>query len=379
MMVVIISIFSLIFVLLNYYVGKSIWFYLARYFLNDSVFWVAFWSVAFVYPSARIGGHLLSPGIRWFVTIMGAYWLGALFYFLLIFAGLDLLRILSKLFFSSVNTQPQGPLFGTLVCVFVLSILIYGTWNARNPEIKEYHLTIDKKAGELKQLHIAMVSDVHLGEIIHNGRLIQLVEMLDSLQPDIVLLPGDLIDEDIGPFINQNMAQHFQKLKPKYGLFAVTGNHEFIGGHVQEIVDNLTHSGIEVLRDRYVKIEESFYVVGIDDCSHHTFEGSKNEKSLSKIMEGIDRNLPVILLNHQPRNIDEANRLGVDLQLSGHTHRGQFFPNQFITERIFPLDWGYLRFEQLQLIVSSGFGTWGPPIRIGNKPEIVSIYLEFTS
>ncbi len=95
-------------------------------------------------------------------------------------------------------------------------------------------------------------------------------------------------------------------------------------------------------------------------------------------MEGVDTSNPVLLLDHQPQNLDEAEKLGIDLQLSGHTHKGQFFPNNLITNRIFENDWGYLHKESLQVIVSSGFGTWGPPIRIGNKPEIVEILIRFS-
>jgi hypothetical protein len=94
-------------------------------------------------------------------------------------------------------------------------------------------------------------------------------------------------------------------------------------------------------------------------------------------MEGIDRNLPVILLDHQPVNLDEPAQLGIDLQLSGHTHRGQLFPNHLITGRIYENDWGLITRGTLNVVVSSGVGTWGPPIRVGNKPEVVEIVIHF--
>ncbi|HEX3033108.1 MAG TPA: metallophosphoesterase, partial [Bacillota bacterium] len=103
----------------------------------------------------------------------------------------------------------------------------------------------------------------------------------------------------------------------------------------------------------------------------------KKRKDLSELLKGLDTGRPLIMLDHQPSNLGEPQKLGVDLQLSGHTHRGQLWPASLITRRIFENDWGYLLKGRLQVIVSSGFGTWGPPVRIGNHPEIVDIRLKF--
>jgi predicted MPP superfamily phosphohydrolase len=222
-----------------------------------------------------------------------------------------------------------------------------------------------------------MVSDIHLGEIMHNGRLMKLVKTIETLQPDILLLPGDVIDEDVGTFIKQEMAATFQKLAPKYGMYAVPGNHEYIGRQIETVVRYLEEAGIRVLRDEYVKVLDSFYIVGRDDKSQAYYGSELERKGLKRILEGVDDNLPLLLLAHQPNQLDEAVTNGIDLQLSGHTHKGQLFPINFITGNMFEIDYGLIHKGSLNVIVSSGFGTWGPPIRIGNRPEIVDIVINF--
>jgi predicted MPP superfamily phosphohydrolase len=213
---------------------------------------------------------------------------------------------------------------------------------------------------------------------VHNGRLLKLVEMIKELQPDLVLLPGDVIDENPGPFLEQDMVASLRRLAPEYGIYAVPGNHDYIGRQSEEIVRHLQGAGVHVLRDEYVKVAGSFYLVGRDDRSRGRFTG-KERRGLDEIMQGVDRSLPVILMDHQPFQLEQAEGQGVDIQLSGHTHLGQMFPNNLITRKIFEVDWGYLRKGSLQVIVSSGFGTWGPPIRVGNSPEVVGINIHFAA
>jgi len=126
-----------------------------------------------------------------------------------------------------------------------------------------------------------------------------------------------------------------------------------------------------------MKTTRSFYIVGREDTASNRFY-QQDRKKVSELTENIDKNLPIILIDHQPKELQQAYESGIDLQLSGHTHRGQFFPNHIVTRRIFELDWGYLDRDGLHVVVTSGYGTWGPPIRIGNKPEIVNIRMRFS-
>lgn len=375
-------IFFLIYILINYYIGLRGWQYLDVYipFLKRNVYWVLFWSIALSYIAVRATGGFIPSAVRYYLTVIGSYWLAAMFYFLQILIIIDIIRFMDRrLHFlpasSTANTRLSMSVGVVVVCL-VAVILIYGTWNARTPRVKHYDISIPKQAGSLENIHIVMVSDVHLGEIMHNGRLIKLVEIVESLEPDIILLPGDVIDEDIGTFIKQDMNKTFRRLNPKYGVYAVPGNHEYIGGNVEVAVHYLEQAGIRVLRDEYIKIADSFYIIGRNEKSRTYYTEENKLKGLNEIIEGIDHSLPLIMMYHQPIQLEEAAENGIDLQLSGHTHRGQLFPINFITQRLFEIDHGYMQKGNFRLIVSSGFGTWGPPIRIGNQPEIVDIILK---
>jgi predicted MPP superfamily phosphohydrolase len=159
-------------------------------------------------------------------------------------------------------------------------------------------------------------------------------------------------------------------------VYAVLGNHEYISRNSELAVESLKQANVNVLVDEHVKLNNQFYIVGRDDRMAGSISGKPRMK-LSKLMDGIDKNLPIILLDHQPNNLEEGQRNGIDLQLSGHTHNGQFFPNNLISKHVFEHSWGYLRKGDYQVIVSSGFGTWGPPIRIGSNPEIADLTIYF--
>ena len=174
----------------------------------------------------------------------------------------------------------------------------------------------------------------------------------------------------------QQVSDTFRKLSAPYGVFAVLGNHEYIGGNAEEAIKYLGEAGVKVLRDSSQEIAGSFYLIGRDDRSSERVNKVKRQ-DLKTLMKGIDRSFPTILMDHQPSQLEEPVEQGVDLQLSGHTHAGQLFPIRYITRRIFEDDWGLLRKGNFQLIVSSGYGTWGPPIRLGNTPEVVDIVIKF--
>jgi len=130
------------------------------------------------------------------------------------------------------------------------------------------------------------------------------------------------------------------------------------------------------LRDRTVKINGSIYIIGREDRTIRQFSG-KQRKPLAELMRQVDKNLPILLMDHQPFGLNEAEENGVDLQLSGHTHHGQIFPINFITNAVYEKSWGYLQKGKTHIYVSCGVGTWGPPVRVGNRPEILNITIRF--
>lgn len=240
-----------------------------------------------------------------------------------------------------LKSSSDKPAPVTFVVLFlIISILIYGTWNARNPQVEK------------------------------------MVNIINSLQPDVVLLAGDIFDDrDINVFEREQMGNILKQIHSEYGVYGILGNHEYISGNADSIIKKYEESNIKMLRDSTVKVQNSFYIIGRDDLSGNRYKDKR--KDLNQLMDQVDKKLPIILLDHQPSHLEEADALGVDLQLSGHTHTGQLFPNRFITKRMYEVDWGYLAKNNLQIIVSSGFGTWGPPIRTSSKSEIVDINLQF--
>lgn len=382
-MYVFFAIFIALFGLINYYVGLRSWQTVFSRFewLPGKVYWSAFWVVALSYLVGRMAREWLPDVVAKYFTFVGAYWLAILYYLVLAWLLVDLIRLINRvipLLPTSLTGHPSYLfIVGTLVLTTVTGIIVYGAWNARHPQVKNYQITVPKSAGDLKGLHIVAVSDLHLGEIMDVGRLRTMVNTINELQPDLVLLPGDIVDEDVGPYIEQEMSLVFKGLMSKYGVIAVPGNHEYIGGQGEEVIKHLRESGITVLRDSYTQVADgSLYIIGREDPTRERF-GGPPRKELQEVLRGVDNSKPLIVLDHQPKNLGEAEAQGIDLQLSGHTHRGQFWPNNLITERIYEVDWGYLRKGTLQAVVSLGYGTWGPPIRVGNTPEIIDINLRF--
>ncbi|MCX6161293.1 MAG: metallophosphoesterase [Ignavibacteriae bacterium] len=310
----------------------------------------------------------------------GSFWLGAMVYFLFIVIITDLTRLINK--FINFLPEPDSPLYSKLKLIvffvstgIVIVVVFAGYINARNPRINTLEIKINKKAGNLKELNIAMASDIHLGTVVNNEWFSKIVSEINSLNPDIVLLAGDIVDEDVKPVIRNNLGEQLKNIKSKYGTYGITGNHEYIGG-VEPACKYLAEHGVTMLRDTSVLIDGSFYVAGREDRDISRFAG-KSRKKLSEILEGVDKNLPVIVMNHQPFDLDEAVKEKADLHLSGHTHGGQLFPFNFLTEKIYEISRGYLKKEDTHFFVSNGAGTWGPPVRIGNRPEVVNIRIIF--
>ena len=254
-------------------------------------------------------------------------------------------------------------------------LLLGGFINSTLPRISELTLRVTKRSAKMDRLNIVAVSDIHLGTIVGRYRIEHIVKMINSLNPDLVLLPGDIVDEDLKPVIRQNLGAALLNIRSRFGVYAATGNHEYIGG-VEQACDYLTKHNIVMLRDQSIKIADSVFLVGREDLSANRF-GGKQRKDLSELMAGVDPGYPVILMDHQPWNLGQVSGQGVDLQISGHTHNGQLWPLNYIVDSIYELPWGYRKIGNTQFYVSDGAGTWGPPIRIGNRPEIVQIHMKF--
>lgn len=308
---------------------------------------------------------------------IGSFWIAMFFYFFLIVVLIDLARLVNHWlpFFHFISDNHAKLKQATLLASvgIVLVVVAAGFFNACAFRVRDLHVAV-KKPTNLPGIRIVAISDIHLGTIVGRQRFCRIVNKINSLNPDLILLVGDVVDEDLAPVIRENLGEALRHLRAKLGIYAITGNHEYIGG-VDAAVKYLEEHGVTVLRDSVVKVNNSLYLVGRDDRSCRQFAG-RQRKELTELMAQVDKNFPVILLDHQPFKLNEAAENGFDLQLSGHTHHGQLWPLNFITQKVYEKSWGCLKKGDTHIYVSCGVGTWGPPVRLGNRPEIVHIQLD---
>jgi predicted MPP superfamily phosphohydrolase len=295
-----------------------------------------------------------------------------LIYMTMFFILIDLVRIINHFFIhlSPANMQ-SFRMWGMITSLSIITILlIIGNYTFNHPSVTQLNITVDKPLKN-KEIKIVAASDIHLGSYINKAKLKKYVALINAQKADLVLFMGDIADRNLSPLINQHMNEELSSIKAPLGVFAITGNHEYYSVKRLETYQFFEKSGIKMLIDKYVLVDNSFYIVGRDDRTN------TNRKALSEIMQGIDKSLPIILLDHQPFQLEEAEHNNIDLQLSGHTHNGQFFPGNLVVKRIFELSYGYLKKGNTHYYVSSGLGLWGPEYRIGTKSEIVVINFKY--
>jgi uncharacterized protein len=332
------------------------------------------------YITGRILENYFPSFISTILIWIGSFWIAIMMYFFMALVLVDLFRIVNHFipFLPAgmiKNPEKVKRITALIILIFTTIVVVGGFINAGWINVKEYNIHVHKKAGELKSLNIVMASDIHLGTILDKSFMDKVADKINSLNPDIVLLAGDIIDEDIRPVLNDNMGPSLEKIKSKYGTYAITGNHEYIGG-AEAACEYLQKHGVKMLRDSIAEIDSAFYVVGREDRSMNQF-AKKKRKDIKTLIDGIDSSKPMILMDHQPFGLNEAFENKIDLQLSGHTHNGQLWPLNFIVSKVYELGWGYLEKGNTHYYVSCGVGGWGPPIRTGSVPEVVNIKLIF--
>jgi len=345
---------------------------------NRLLYSIVFFLLAAVFIAAKFLESRHSSVITDIFNIIGGFWMAFMLYGFLFFLISDIvllfLRISHLINGDNILLYRKWAFF---VTVSLSALLIIGGFiNAVIPVVKEYNITINKSAGDIKNLRIAAVSDIHLGSIIRKRSIKKLSSILHEIKPDLVLMLGDIIDGEIGPVLRGDLLQYFTCPKCNEGLYAITGNHEFIGGGGKTI-PYIESKGIKVLKDEMVILDGGIQLLGRIDRDSFRFYG-KERMPLSHLMQQADTSKPVILLDHQPFHLDESVKAGVDLQLSGHTHNGQMWPLNYLTGKIYELSYGYLKKGNSQFIVSSGYGLWGPRVRSGSRSEVLLINLTFS-
>lgn len=301
-------------------------------------------------------------------------WMGAIFIFFLLGILCDLFRlagytsgVLSSRDFSHIVSSPGFYFFFCLVVTFL--IVLYGIFEARQLKIEHLVVSTEKIPHEVGKIRIVQISDVHLGLIIGEERIKSIVKAVQMVKPDILVSTGDLVDVQLDNIAG--LAAFFQQIHAPYGKFAVTGNHEFYTG-IDRALEFTEKAGFRILREKAVDIHGIVTIAGVDDEAIGGLQAGSNV-SEERLCAEINNSQYAILLKHRP--IPYTGPLCVyDLQLSGHTHKGQIFPFFLITRLFFRQYAGFHKLENgSSLYVNRGTGTWGPPIRFLAPPEVTVI------
>jgi uncharacterized protein len=307
---------------------------------------------------ARSLGRAAAP-----IEFTGAAWVGVLFVLLVTLLAADLVSGFGWLL-------PSRP--ARVVAVFVgaaLSVLglIQGL---RPPVVQEHRVAVRSLRPEFEGLRLVQLSDVHLGPFLRSRWLEGRLAQVDALRPDLIVVTGDLLDQDAA--LSESLVPWLQRLRARYGVWGVTGNHEFYAG-LDRSLGVFRSANIEVLRDRAVEAAPGLVLAGVDDLTARRQFGVSDHP--------VDRTLvnrpagTTIFLCHSPWQVERAAELGADLMLSGHTHDGQIWPFTYLVRLMYPYVAGRYAVNGMTLIVSRGTGFWGPPMRLFKPAEITLVTL----
>ena len=322
-------------------------------------------------------------------------WFGVLFYIIFYVAMADLVGLILKL----IKKGPKGHLArsrfvfrgGLLVIALIVATSIYGFIHVRDMKTTKYEVMIDKAIEGRDSMRIALVADQHLGYSIGVKDMQKMVEKINEAQPDIVCFSGDIFDNNFNALDDEKgIWEAFASIKSTYGVYTCWGNHDveeplFSGFAVDNrseairdprMEEFLESAGFQLLEDKGMLINEEFYVIGRLDYQK-AGDGTNNRKSITELTKDMDKSKPIILLDHQPREFDEIEAAGVDLDLSGHTHAGQIFPMNLTNELTWKNGYGLMEIGNLTSIVTSGVGIYGPAMRTFTDSEVVIIDVTF--
>jgi len=313
------------------------------------------------------------------LSYVGYTWMGLTFLFFTASVLVDLYRLfisaggfILRTKLSSFSPAPRLAFF--IPALVTATIALYGYFEARSIRCERVVIASPKVPREVGTITIAQISDVHLGLIVRQGRLKKILREVKGAKPDILVSTGDLVDGQIADL--RGLAELLSDIRPPYGKFAVTGNHEFYAG-LDQALRFTEKAGFTVLRGEAKDTAGFMTIVGVDDPTAKYF-GLLRGPSEHSLLANVPRGRFILLLKHVPVIDEQAVGL-VDLQLSGHTHKGQIFPFNYLSKAYFPHDAGLVHLSRRTfLYVSRGSGTWGPPIRFLAPPEVTVITLVHT-
>lgn len=390
---------SPIYLLLNLYILRwaYLWMGTCHSILRTLGFRLIFAVIYVLFSTSLLTGFLIKnpKSLHRMLKITGNYFLGIFLYTLVIILLADFGRILLKYVFhaSWIHSRTAFTVAGAICALLILLLSACGIFHAKYIKTTSYDVIINKTIPERTSMKVVLLADTHFG---YNAGVLharELVRKINKQKPDLVCIAGDIFDNEYDAIRNpEKLEKTLRGIKSTYGVYACWGNHDLNeeilagftfkhkDGDLSDIKDPrmkkfLKDSNIHILEDESVLINDQFYVIGRKDASL-TEKIHETRKAPAQLTEKLDRDKPIIMIDHQPKELQELADAGVDLDLCGHTHNGQTFPGNFTIKLMWENPCGLLSKDNMTNITTSGAGVWGPAMRIGTDSEICSINIQ---
>lgn len=390
---------SPIYLLLNLYILRwaYLWMGTCHSILRTLGFRLIFAVIYVLLSTSLLTGFLIKnpKSLHRMLKITGNYFLGIFLYTLIIILLADFGRILLKYVFhaSWIHSRTAFTVAGAICALLILLLSACGIFHAKYIKTTSYDVIINKTIPECTSMKVVLLADTHFG---YNAGVLharELVRKINKQKPDLVCIAGDIFDNEYDAIRNpEKLEKTLRGIKSTYGVYACWGNHDLNeeilagftfkhkDGDLSDIKDPrmkkfLKDSNIHILEDESVLINDQFYVIGRKDASL-TEKIHETRKAPAQLTEKLDRDKPIIMIDHQPKELQELADAGVDLDLCGHTHNGQTFPGNFTIKLMWENPCGLLSKDNMTNITTSGSGVWGPAMRIGTDSEICSINIQ---
>lgn len=391
-----------IYILLNIYVLRwgYLWIGNCHHLFQSRIFRIILTVIYTLIALTPLTGFLIrKPAfLHRILKITSNYFLGIFMYILMVLFSIDIVRLILKyaVHASWIQSRIVFAAVGACCICIVIIISFLGIYHAKHIKVTPYKITVDKSAPDMDSLKIVLLADTHFG---YNSGAVHAQEIVDKIneqQPDLVCIAGDIFDNEYDAVREpEKISEILRTIRSKYGVYACWGNHDlnepilagFTFKHKKEDSKQLKdprmkrflqNSNIQLLEDEAVLIDNSFYVVGRKDASLIE-KIEEKRKTPAQLTQKLDKDKTIIVIDHQPKELQDIADAGVDLDLCGHTHDGQTFPGNFTVKFLWENPCGYLQKGSMHNIVTSGSGVWGPAMRVGTDSEICTINLTFSN
>lgn len=391
-----------IYILLNIYVLRwgYLWIGNCHHLFQSRIFRIILTVIYTLIALTPLTGFLIrKPAfLHRILKITSNYFLGIFMYILMVLFSIDVVRLILKyaVHASWIQSRIVFAAVGACCICIVIIISFSGIYHAKHIKVTPYKITVDKSAPDMDSLKIVLLADTHFG---YNSGAVHAQEIVDKIneqQPDLVCIAGDIFDNEYDAVREpEKISEILRTIRSKYGVYACWGNHDlnepilagFTFKHKKEDSKQLKdprmklflqNSNIQLLEDEAVLIDNSFYVVGRKDASLIE-KIEEKRKTPAQLTQKLDKDKTIIVIDHQPKELQDIADAGVDLDLCGHTHDGQTFPGNFTVKFLWENPCGYLQKGSMHNIVTSGSGVWGPAMRVGTDSEICTINLTFSN